>query len=381
MNETEIYLLLYSANLAFIVTNVYGWILKEFHTVKPYSEHFDILFPAQRLVGLLYLAQLMEIPYLLMMGQAKALFYINAFSALYFSSMMVAIGEGYFFWRKYKVKQQVLYFLPLYVPVGWLLLAALDIVPSTPNFYRWMFWVVCIAFLYYIIKVVTVQKKILAAVSDVVEGNHTSDDSFPVPLSLRTRWLLLPIPLLMFGCFLCNDVYVKMGRDILFTFVNVWFLLYTIKPHRKTVQEDTVEVIQEEVVPVVVPKSNPKYKLSPERSLELEQQILDKLVNEKFFLNPVLTIELLAEQLKSNKSYVSEAINRGRFGSYYTMINHYRIEYAIEMLKGNPKEKIEHVSAVSGFSSTSVFSQVFKRSKGVTPTQFIQILSLDVESK
>lgn len=368
MDEVKIYTLLYSANLAFIVTNIYGWILKEFYTAKPYKEHFEALFPAQRTVGLLYLAQLLEIPYLLMMGQAKALFYVNAFSVLFFSSMMVVIGEGYFFWRKYKARQLILYFLPMYVPVGWLLLAALSIVPATPNLYRWMFWVVCIVFLYYIIRVVVVQKKILRKVNEVVKGNNIFDKGFPIPLSLRTKWLLLPIPLLMFCCFLCNDVYVKMGRDILFTIVNIWFLFYTIKPHRRMIQND----IQNNTTPANVPKSSFKYKLSPERCIELEQQIINKLESEKLFQNPALTIDSLARQLNSNRSYVSEAINRSRFGSYYVLINHYRVEHAITMLKENPKQKIEYVSMASGFSSTSVFSQVFKRSKGVSPSRFLQ---------
>lgn len=371
MNETKIYLLLYSANLAFIITNVYGWILKEFHTARPYRKHFETLFPAQRTVGLLYLAQLLEIPYLLMTGQAKALFYINAFSALFFPSMMVVISEGYFFRRKYKVRQLILYFLPVYTPVGYLLLAALGIIPASPTLYRWMFWVVCLAFLYYIIKVAIVQKKILHKVSTVAEGNNAANDSFPVSLALRTRWLLLPISLSMFGCFLCNDAYIKMARDILYTIVNVWFLFYTIKPHRKIIQANTTNA--------VVPDNSSKYKLSAERCLELELQIRNKLESEKLFQNPALTIDYLAEQLNSNKSYVSEAIKRSSFGSYYTMINHYRIEHAITMFKENPKQKIEHISAASGFSSTSVFSQVFKRSKGVSPTQFIQDISSKTE--
>lgn len=366
MNEPIIYILLYSANLAFIATNIYGWILKNFYTAKPYKEHFKKLFPAQRFVALLYLAQLMEVFYLMMIGQPKALFYINAFSVLFFSSMMVVIGEEYFFWRRYNVRQLIIYFLPMCVTVVWLLLAALDVITTSNSFYQWMFWVVCLLFVYYIIRVAVVQMRILRKVSDVVNGNNISDYGFPIQLSFRTRWLLLPIPVLMFVCFLCNDVYVKMIRDILFTVINVWFLIYTIKPHRKMgVYEQRPETVDSASQP-------PKYKLSTERCLELEQQIINKLENEKIYKNPNLTIESLTEQLNSNKSYVSEAINRSRFGSYYALVNHYRIENAIEMFKENPKMKIEEVAKSSGFSSNSVFSQVFKRSKGVSPTQFIQ---------
>lgn len=394
MDKTQIYLLLYFSNLAFIATNIYGWIMKEFHVAKPYREHIETLFPAQRLVGLLYLAQLMEIPYLIMMGQDKALFYVNAFSLLFFSSMIVVICEGYFFRHKYSIKRLILHFLPMVIPVGCLLLAAFDVVSTTYGFYRWMFWGVCFVFIYYLIEIVIVQKKIIDRIRDIKKGNNTDDGEFPTRLALRTRWLILPVPLLMFVCLICNDVYIKMGRDILFTFVNVGFLLYTIKPHRRMVEQQANEAIdiepelsiaddeleilkpsakdlQQEQTHISAPVSNPKYKLSLERCGELEQQITDKLKKEKIFKNSALTIDILAQLLDSNKSYVSEAINRGQFGSYYAMINHYRVEHAIMLLKKNPNQKIESVSKASGFSSTSVFSQVFKRHTGMSAKQYL----------
>ncbi len=49
------YLVLFSANLAFIVTHIYGWLLKWFYKPKAYREHFHELFPAQRAVGVIYL--------------------------------------------------------------------------------------------------------------------------------------------------------------------------------------------------------------------------------------------------------------------------------------------------------------------------------------
>lgn len=48
------YLILFSANLAFIVTHIYGWLLKWFYRPKAYAEHFHELFPAQKSVGVIY---------------------------------------------------------------------------------------------------------------------------------------------------------------------------------------------------------------------------------------------------------------------------------------------------------------------------------------
>jgi hypothetical protein len=78
------YQILFSANLAFIVTHLYSWLLKWFYKPHAYREHFHELFPAQRSVGVIYLLQLFEIPYLLQIGDSDALLYVNAFSLLFF---------------------------------------------------------------------------------------------------------------------------------------------------------------------------------------------------------------------------------------------------------------------------------------------------------
>jgi hypothetical protein len=45
------YLILFAANLAFIVTHLYSWLLKWFYKPQAYREHFHEFFPAQRSVG------------------------------------------------------------------------------------------------------------------------------------------------------------------------------------------------------------------------------------------------------------------------------------------------------------------------------------------
>ena len=48
MDTTD--LIFYSANLAFIVSHLYGWLLKWYYRPKTYEETFHDLFPAQRSV-------------------------------------------------------------------------------------------------------------------------------------------------------------------------------------------------------------------------------------------------------------------------------------------------------------------------------------------
>ena len=90
-------LLFFAVNLVFIVTNIYGWLLKRFFVPEAYRSNMRELFPAQQLVANFYLLQLLEVPYLLMVGQPEALFYANGTALLLFSSYMLIMVRSYFF--------------------------------------------------------------------------------------------------------------------------------------------------------------------------------------------------------------------------------------------------------------------------------------------
>ena len=112
MSERTTYLILFAANLTFIVTNLYGWMLKWFYRPKAYREQFHELFPAQRAVGLIYLIQILEIPYLVQIGNPDALLYVNSFSVLIFSLQMLVMCEKYFFPRAVHRKREYTIFIP-----------------------------------------------------------------------------------------------------------------------------------------------------------------------------------------------------------------------------------------------------------------------------
>lgn len=118
------YLILFAANLAFIVTHLYGWLLKWFYKPEAYREHFHELFPAQRSVGVIYLLQLFELPYLLQIGDRDALLYVNAFSLLFFSIQMLIMCEDYFFPGQRKRYRDLWLFLPAAVVLAPLFLQA-----------------------------------------------------------------------------------------------------------------------------------------------------------------------------------------------------------------------------------------------------------------
>ena len=65
--------LFFAANLTLIVVSLFSWIIKWFYRPRAYKDHFEALFPGQFYVGLLFLIQVFEFPYLLDLGAALAL--------------------------------------------------------------------------------------------------------------------------------------------------------------------------------------------------------------------------------------------------------------------------------------------------------------------
>lgn len=105
-------LVFFTANIVLIVVSVYSCLIKWFFRPKAYREHFDRLFPGQFRVGLLFLLQLLEIPYMFEIESVKALRYANAFSLLLSPPIMLIICRKYFFPKQQQPKFEKAMFLP-----------------------------------------------------------------------------------------------------------------------------------------------------------------------------------------------------------------------------------------------------------------------------
>ena len=105
---------------------------------------------------------------------------------------------------------------------------------------------------------------------------------------------------------------------------------------------------------------------------------IDTLVRtEKLFLDQSLTIEKLTKRTGINAKYISKAVNISRKKSFSNYINDYRIETFKDKIR-DPKNTHLNLSVIaleSGFNAKSSFNRIFKKTTGVTPSQFISSLS------
>ncbi|GAB2505461.1 helix-turn-helix domain-containing protein [Microbulbifer agarilyticus] len=104
----------------------------------------------------------------------------------------------------------------------------------------------------------------------------------------------------------------------------------------------------------------------------LAEEIDQKMNLEKFYLQPEITIDLLAEGLGMLPRDLSMIINRHFEVNFYEFINRYRIEEAMRLLRSTDGQgkTITDIYLEVGFNSKSVFNTFFKKAAGMTPSQY-----------
>lgn len=122
-------------------------------------------------------------------------------------------------------------------------------------------------------------------------------------------------------------------------------------------------------------KKGPKYAHSSLRSEEanrLETALSQLMANEKLYLDPDLTIEILAARLNSSRHHISQVLNERLQKTYADYIADLRLEESRNRLSdpANNRFTIAAIALDSGFNSVSSFNEIFKRRYQMTPSKF-----------
>lgn len=88
------------------------------------------------------------------------------------------------------------------------------------------------------------------------------------------------------------------------------------------------------------------------------------------YLEADFSINDLANKLDVNKQELSEVINRELNTNFYSLVAHYRIQNAKQLLRNKQNLLIEGVMQEVGFSSKVTFNKYFKNLVGMTPSEF-----------
>jgi len=134
---------------------------------------------------------------------------------------------------------------------------------------------------------------------------------------------------------------------------------------RVTLEETSVLEQKKEIAPP--PDEQPDDQMERQK-----QRLIEVLEQKQLYLNPELRLSDLAEAIDIRPYRASEILNRGLKTTFYDLINGYRVSRARELLLSPDSAQFNllGIAMESGFKSKSVFNDVFKKSTGMTPSQF-----------
>ena len=149
--------------------------------------------------------------------------------------------------------------------------------------------------------------------------------------------------------------------------------------------EESLKRIQEKIGESLNPeegKSGEKGLETPQLAESLFKEVSDStdnlvvrfqsLMKEKeLFLQPKLTLDDVADELNTNKTYVSKMVNNTYNMGFPELVNTLRVEHAKQYVLSHRDAKQEEIAANCGFLSASSFNTVFKKVTGVTPKVWI----------
>jgi len=99
---------------------------------------------------------------------------------------------------------------------------------------------------------------------------------------------------------------------------------------------------------------------------------------EQPWLDPEITLGKLSGMLEVRPDFLSEVINKALNRNFFDFINHYRIEeFKTQVLRADKRHfSILGLAYECGFNSKASFYRAFGKFEGLSPTQYIQQVSI-----
>ena len=122
-----------------------------------------------------------------------------------------------------------------------------------------------------------------------------------------------------------------------------------------------------------------KYKkstISDKDLREKHQELINYLSSEKLYKDVDLNREILSNHLNITPNQLSQVISYGSFASFYDLINHFRVEESMSLLKDRNNSKnfsVEGIGKLAGFKSKSTFYSLFKKHTNYTPKEYMNL--------
>ncbi|MBQ0077344.1 MAG: AraC family transcriptional regulator [Bacteroidales bacterium] len=105
---------------------------------------------------------------------------------------------------------------------------------------------------------------------------------------------------------------------------------------------------------------------------QLYERIQEFMETRKPYLDANYSIADLSRRMYSNRNLVSKAVNNCSGRNFKQFLNWYRIRFAAQLLKEDPRMRLDEVSKLSGFNTQPSFNSAFKRNMGEKPSEYVR---------
>ena len=131
----------------------------------------------------------------------------------------------------------------------------------------------------------------------------------------------------------------------------------------------------------LIPKKDKEEEIQVEESVVpseayvvLAEQLKKCMDEENIYLNPKLTLQDVSNAIGTNRTYLSDYLNKILKTTFYEYVNSLRISRAcelIDLMTAENKRSMQEIAEVSGFNSISTFNRSFVKIMGMTPSQYL----------
>ena len=180
-----------------------------------------------------------------------------------------------------------------------------------------------------------------------------------------------------------NWVYVLIGMaGVSLDFSDIWWgkfvvaitIYFTCLRGYMQVQPKNLSFVQESIESSIENSIETTSEV-PIPDLELwKKKVLNTMEAEKRFLEPEISLADLANQLKTNTSFLSAVINKGFSKNFNDFVNEFRVQEFQKQIKLPENQNITLLGVAfdCGFNSKTTFNRVIKKQTGKAPKEFLK---------
>ena len=384
-------ILCYSASLVMIVVCVFSAIMRIFHVCKPYQGNARLYYPARGVFEFCLLMHLLFVPYLFSVGTELGIRYSTTMLLMLHPFVYSILIDAAFFLKKVRLW----WALGITVSIAGLIVMPLMYYVEANNlisdeFLMFMRRLPSMIFVAGIFYMVAPLRKLTLKIANHNRMSYSSSKDFPFSFAY-----LMLVPPYLFTVYLLVMYYLQselmlMIFNVMFTIIVGAISIYSLHPIRdfstmakREEENDMTDTLESEVEATSDDDSSVRRTLVDEHEIEqmiaytdndklLVKQTEEILVSRQLFKLSYLKISDVYPLLNTSKDALTNAISKSQYGSFYNLVNTYRLQYAMELMDKMSDFKLRNISSEAGFASPSQFSQFFKEQTGDTPSRWIK---------